>query len=1597
MDGSRDAARAKLDGRADSDRDKVVDSKANRSKAYVRVKKGLHVFEEDGPYVGKLLPEVRPDWDWAAKEIRSINVIDEPVNLAQDYNSFLAQIQLNLSVRQAPGSGSVAYDDDGGKPYDGKFTYEDIRRRFAEIGKRGVVYEKTDLAGRALRKTSAASVECYKENGPAAYCEDLNLPPFYTVYNQVPVYLGSYPNYYYPNQPHLGDSMATGIVNQIGRAEKINSPLAIECKPRDYFLIPGSSLAWTDEHCLPRSGITSSMLQRMTNWIGSSTANQYEVDNLLTPSESLIKKNAVVTQQTNGSWFGGVRPYSHTWLARRVGELYYNWVQNKHWSTVTPRQKKEYEKGILPTKKDWKLEAGGDFVADNFYDSPVRNYDCHIDTWHENSWCGNNRSFHAGVFFPFLQTKRWIWKEGRSQEGSGDFDYKLYGPGGKDYNPSSSEKVSEDVVPLSGLGDSAPVFGGPNDVGGALFNPTGFYLTPIGVTAKLKFSQFPVAFNKNVEIGESSDRDLHFAWDSDVPGGEYHAMEARFGAWHGATSLSTLDRRDPVITETKKELEWVGMSGYAFQGCSSNLEAAIVPEDAPFSLDLSQVVDGAVNASAYLPTGLTISKSGGLYFGPLIGEDLSALLTENPVFGQSDFETNLLIVAPRENMRDARRSSGVPLFSGREAVISELALGDQTELAGRQVTLGRAVSDFSDGIAAGSGNTEYTPQYDYEQPITIAPELLAFFFLHSDSGAGEYAHEEGLPTYFTDIIGPSLTPGQEREISSLQGFNRSLFKTSDGVIRPALLTPETVENFFAPEQQPSEAAPLIRFAWSLDRHSVHMSVIGMNIQASDPQAIASQHDRQYQELGDLVTREAVQGVQGVYSGVAVSYGSSGLFGGLDGPTNSVSIVRDGVSLRFARSEGVTPKEIRSTPLRLFPAQDRTASGTGVFFGTDIAQPYQGPRPWYFAENVCGGAGRSDFLIEGAWRITDPRNGSEVINPFLKYCTAAALRGLTRLEIDQTATDQNVYSDLTKREQRIIFNDPSQFPDTVDLTDATSPPTCPVGVEKSKLFIASENDSPFFFRAENGWASPSELPESFDSINPEDPACPAGLREVGRVSSQLFSNVGSCYDIDTGASVPDTRTDKSATICSGGGLPGQFVPTIIHGEPSRFAPANVVKVANFQTPSQPGGEAYTIFAGSTSLPNDVVPVGTLFPDAVSNLYTPTQSQDGWLPKTAAGELNCPEGATCTPCLVIPYDSFTGTYDPTSTDPASVLFSSSHFIQDERRYGDLDPFYVKTAQKQVAIAVTGGQSDGVAKSADSCDWSASSPQTPVGVARVGAIIPAGDQSRPYTAYTFVTGYNYTAAKTKGLTERQFTPWSSERTDGNLVTAPSCDIFNDLESVAFEKSYPVATGPSGEFVIGSGEAAVRFRAGPAGALDSSLSLASGKFVTGGRWIQVGLETEALTVANSTVPIECQIDITGDNTTCSGDIPVTYETVEGFQLNLIGDSGEHGGNAGSAVVLTTHRPTDVQIKSEGGKGGAAGTTFSEINSDRRFTCYKSGTDPLDPRLKVYRFNKSTIGMSKGHDGNPGDASRRVFQGWGVHPDAIDFLSKKIRESVDD
>ena len=1629
-------------------------------------------------------------------EKRGLNVIDEPVNLAQDYNAFLAQLNSNLSLLQKP-DGSIEYTyrgvgDSGARAYDGKTSRQNVVERFTKVGKRRVHYGEFDASGGGQfpgqrDRASLAEEDCFR-NTPGDYCLNRRLPSHWTVYNQTIIH-----------QAAASPSLVVGSTSRyLGNGQYspvVPANISAFAQPEPFASRINTPLLLT-EYC--PAGVGSTESDRVSSIFNNSVSNtgvlipsfgnvpynytrlaRTGLLDLINPESLTLNKNparainpltgpvgschtsTVVdgglgssVQQTAGSWIGGVRPYEHLWRPVSAGALYH------HDQTERRYLGNGQHSAVAPLSEDKQSEAYINHICDG--------------GWVEHpDECLSNYSFHAGVFFPFLRTKSWIWYG--PQDGSGRDDiglggdrfvvygglagretgrpdkYELFDATEKIFSPPSNRSLKSTLLPLRKT--SSILLGGPNaQEGGRGFNPGGFFLPPIGVTAQVQFSRFPVAYNKNtlvndlritartiieglheaafgLEITQRRNLDVYRAyppglrsWDHDLPQGGFHAIEATFGAWHGLVDLDFDDEwvprgssnpspeddgsnavrsaRDRLVQE--HDLSWIGMSGYIFSGCQvPDLEILYPTGEQRREIQLpSSFTGGDLGLefhSAFLPYGLTVSREGGLYYGPLIGNDLQPLLSEG-----SSWQNNLLMleVGGNSSLTERRLSEGLPVYAaGTVADIVSVDFDDIKVIDGRQVTLGRAVADAHKALEVIND-----PVFSYEQALALTPEILAIFFLHSDVGSGDYGTEasgDGKPHYFEETLGEFLPPGQSSEIAEGGGFIRdTLASSSDAFAKPMLFSLDDAGDFSPFVASAEDQRHHIRFAWSFDQHSLHMSVIGLNVEPVSPVAVGLPVDSEGGSLAALITAENAKGVQGIFSGVAVKFGINGVFGGLYGPENTQETVGEGQGgvTSHTRAEGLSDYNIRSKSLVLTPvADDNLATTTSVFFNTDVSVSSQQIRPWHFSETVCGEAGRKDFLLQVSTSLPLTAGNTAEVDPYKSYCTATAVRGQSGLDIDSDDPTKNVYWQLLKREVRTVYNSGAQFPAGVRLDDASSPPSCPAGVEKVKFFITDDGASPLIFKADNNWERPLDAPSSVGSVDPNAPSCPGGTREVGRVSAELFSNAELCYDTLTGVSVPDTRGDKTRISCDGQGQSGNFRPTIIVGTPGLFSARGTHASTSFPLPVGPIFEQYTLFSGNISRDEDVVSIEQLYPDAISILYQAEGSDDGWIPASSDDSSGCLAGESCSPCLDVPYDPFDGTFQPGGAS-GRKLFADNFFKNTESRYGELDPFYVKTKQKQVAISLassdTGASS--VSNVADDCRWDTVAPQTPRGTRRLGAYLAPGDQAQDYSAYTHVLGHNYQIAASRGLISKQFTPWSSERLDGNSFDPPSCVIFNDGDAVAREKIFPIVLDANGIFTVGDGPSAQSFVAAVKGSPDSSLNLSPGRFVTGGRWVQLGIETEALTVSNSTIPIECRISVDSDDTECDGGIGVTYETVEGFQLTFRADAGEHGGNAGSAVILTTHKPESVSILGAGGRGGEAGSTeLSEVGPDRRFTCYEKSPNPLDPWIKVYRFNKSLIQVAPAEKGNDGNGSERLFYGWGINPQALKFLQDSIKSNV--
>ena len=1070
---------------------------------------------------------------------------------------------------------------------------------------------------------------------------------------------------------------------------------------------------------------------------------------------------------------------------------------------------------------------------------------------------------------------------------------------------------------------------------------------------------------------------------------------------------------------TDANLRWIGVSGYIFSGCGDNLVSTSMINLPTNTVTVDALTATGVNVAklngfpyslGILPTGLTMADEGGLYYGPLVGSSLA------PVIGGADggialassstFATNALIV-----QQSRRFADGVALYSssGLAGQITDPSYHwDQADSAGgsitlrrdgsekRMATVGRILAD-----AASDLELSVAPKYGYEPEIALLPEVLAAFFLHSsiDSNVEPSASSpaqkgqsldpfalataEQSPSYFAQMVGDFLNPTQRNELARLK-FTKNEFAISQSATGPTASRLYVRPMLFA---FGSSDQDLIKFAWSWDDHSVHATV--KSVSTNDGVgSIASGLN-----ADGTVDLRPLGGIEGVHSGVAVSYGGNGILGGL---SDDYTYTVDGQSKTILRSEGLSNPAVRDLKLKLHAMEVGSVSGTSVGDYVDPSERNSGAGQFEFAENYC--SRQRGVWVKSSFNFKNKSSDQSYLRPFDKICKAAAL-----YSVDTNSSSPGIHVGLIQDDtgcsgkcepndgagKNIYWTWMRVDDESVVTTgtDPNNPPSCPTGDRlKSQTYVVTGSTESATFLASTNWQGACGTPGNV--LCPGDgqsPYCPIDKPvQIGAVFTALYSQPDTCYDSFSGKSIPDVRSDRTSLTCpKPSALSGIFAPTTIDGTKGTFKEYDTIEGSSFPTPTG-SYAAYNIFVGTRQVGEksiEEIKPGSLF------------KETGWIKAS--------DYYSQLTCDAVAYDPFTGADSSLAPDGMPKLSARWSFVEVARRYGAFDPYFVKTASKQTLLP-TGGGAINIAAAADSCDWGGGTGNSPAAPAfdapqRRPDQVDDGSGETPsdYHDFTQPIGYEWVGGASSNLTTLQFTPWSTERTDGDSLNAPSCAIFNDSENISQEKLWSNAPDISGLFKIGAGDSAKSFRPNIAGSPDSSLGNTYPNFVTGGQWVQVGLEQKQLTKVNNTLPVSCKIYINSSfgQDSCDAAIPITYETVNGYQIAIRAENGEHGGNAGQAIVLTTFEPDHVAINAAGGVAGAAGgTELAGASSERELICYEKNKDPLAPYLKIYRFNKSVVSVAAASAGNAGRGTQdSAVYGWGVMPDAINWLKKAI------
>jgi hypothetical protein len=1480
-------------------------------------------------------------------------VIDEPINLAQDYNSFLAQIQANTKIERN-GSGVIQWTDPS------ETCEQDVS--YVRPGSGGYFHVSEECMMRRFKDVG----------GRSPY-----MPNFSKWFN-------------YVGRPTVSSSELQCFSDHPINGSDQAYPYCFEY-----------SSEWDDTFRLNRPPFMVHNAKRKTCWFkdyldtsGTICINVTEVTNPKTNVKTTVTKQyPPYIEYSATPLFRGVRPFDQ----RSRGGASWREINAPCENTSKPF-----------ASADWKQDGDR---------------------------CKTNYNWGAGHFFPFARTSQWIFAGSKklALDGSSGNSYpEGYLPGTPDGRSFSIDKIPSLNGTLSVLG-----------VGGSVQNKGGFYLPTVGISIYPQFKRFVSAFNNNCsgsivksgpfgtcgfgsnceDVCDSSDDThrleaaIHVFSDGLAPAVNSFGVPTGLGSDYVDSDNRTAN--DKAWAEY--DLELIGIDGHIFQDCSDDLspDTLIRP-----SHEWSLKSDGGPvkYTSGYLPIGLAASDNGGLYYGPLLGNSLLPLIDINDTTNGNN--TSNALVKKEDKSREEQ---GLPVFEGGGLAfkISELKLkneGSRSTIyrSGQEgfhlITFGRALADARNDLKVIN-----TPKYSYEPEIALVPEVLAAFFLHSnvhfstsdfkvqgDSAilispykknqqAGVDGTGEDNIMYF-ETIGSFLSPVSKNETRNLKFVRNAFATTSSSSDLDDLREYARPMIFSFAASQPSK----IKLAWRWDKHSINATVKSTNLSSGD--------------VGLDVTGgekiKTISGLSGVRTGVVVSYGAAGFFGDLDD-----SYDFGATSVR--RSEGLSNPHFKGLRLSLNPIPTQETSGaTQIGDYVDPAQsPSSGPS-FEFADNYCSKWRRKSIGSAFRFKVDPTQAASDTfISPFENICLSSALysikpadsdcydkfgdlknpppqgkncevssssnQGNADVISDQSECKDNSCSPFTGTEKNVYWttikleNDETIFSNQTPLT----PPSCPANrTMKSRVFVSEATIDTAVFKAPN-WVGAGGTTAS--------PTCPTDKPvQIISIFQTLFEQPEYCYSESDGRSVQDTRPDKKSITCPGGGVAGVFTPTVIERPASDFVTEGSPTPGSPATPT--GIHApWSILVGSREARR--LTVEDISPSSVI-------SETGWKVETEVYQNPA--------CRAIPFDPQTGA-DPCLGSPGCSaegypkLSPKSTFSDVQRRYGGLDPYIVRTAPKQVTLP-SGGDAVSIAAAADSCSWNGGgldSPEAPED--EIPILKPGQDPSETppegYLKMTQAVTYEWIGGAGANVTGRQFTPWSSERTDGDTVNPPSCSVFNDSANLAGEKIFKIEVDGDGLFHVGEEELRTSYRANSEASPDSSLQNPEGVFVTGGTWNAAGMEQKKLTKTNSLVPVTCEIKVSNADgeDSCDSNIPITYDTVEGFQIAVRAENGEHGGNAGTAIALTTQKPDELKILAGGGKGGdAGGTNLPGASRDRELVCYQKGKDPLSPWLKIYRFNKSVVTVAPASKGNDGKApSDNVINGWGVMPDAIDFLGKSLLE----
>ena len=1111
---------------------------------------------------------------------------DEPSNIAQDYNHFLAQVQQMSGLSRYKGS-SIQFEEERSRtdsskiPYFARVTAERTIKLYQEIARRKrylpefdktepvIAGDRTSIISYTLTRASKPGTnekDCITENPqsgqtPSDLCISYDSSDIYRRYRPSHMFL-NIPNVQSRTIDYKKDERCVAV------SETDTVPNNLRCKINENDLFPTGRYEFTP---------VSETFYSMSN--------------------------------SKPSPFYPVRPW------KKIYRGYSDLVENEAGLPFHADPG-----GLLEAERRWLVWRDGASVGP---ETPTSGK----STWLTDPDVQINYDYFSGHFLPLLRTGQFIFAPNliSAQNPKVHKDLSSYFdssnsptlfPRGLDNprpfitNSEIKQYLSSSDGPFIFYPDSSPNYYG------------GLHLPSISVRSKVRLGRFITAMNQNCTLYDIK-RDFGSNWKC-TNGGNDRSYTAGFAMFYGDPSFGSsnlmsdvhaaqsnynpiaenpqTDENDGYIAEKAYD-GIVGISGYMFTGCEDNFAAdRTIPYGhntvpSPINHTASAATVSPEFQESTFPIGLKLSPFGGLFYGPLVGEDLVPANNK-----EHDNERNFLYV--QYNDIAARTSKKAPVYLDDSIVgkilssTSQPVVISKSSVEGLPVTktLGRTIIDAQKSLSLES--MQNNPAFYYEPHVALIPEVLAALFLHGDFSDNEnqrfdtlnpfdpnISDEKAKPQYFAKLLSPFISKAllQDLDVTFTNASDPvklvavpygRIFKVdskrfdlpfSSGAVGPFILSYKDAVVDFPLVAQP--AINTIKIAWEITNASLYMDVSSYGLTDSQ------------------VTASSVS----IARGSAILYGAGGSslsgFGGIDDQTTYVNYAGDTVT--STRQVGLADKNVREAKLSLTPDDSQSVDGFPIRTFVNLVNiPQSVSAAHYFAESVCG-QDRASVLPNNGFAFEKPsstdgfvgdyRADSSWIRPYDLVCLSAAVRArpseakpcfgssgsgctpvipkdpvLPLTGQTKTGAEDNVYWEL-------IRNDVTRT--VVSSTDPTSPPSCPVGERLlSQQFVLT---------------SPSTAARSFNILStssglwsslPEDPStgektCPAcgcsnstystqttcenggstwfsnancdpgePFVEIGRTYTPMFDNENLCYDTRTGTAITDTRTNKSNPIC-----------------------------------------------------------------------------------------------------------------------------------------------------------------------------------------------------------------------------------------------------------------------------------------------------------------------------------------------------------------------------------------------------------------------------------------------------------------------------------